>query len=399
MTAPTVNPVKSPYSGTKQKITGTAKPGTKVVVVGGPFAIAPVTVNADGTFSITVSLTQNHENIFYISVQENMGFSDQVEVTIEESAQKAAAYSIHTGEDISAPAAPVITPVTNTVDTYFYTLQGTAEAGGTLYVSGDATDVVKIPASGLFAVSVRLKQNKKNTFHLEVEDKAGNLSPKTVFTITERGETSDENDIRVVIDETAGEDSNAPHIANPFSDIEGNRYAEYIEVLRLQGVLQGYPDGTVRPDAFVNRAELLKMATLSFGLNVLVEAGSSPFIDVPKLSWFARFVETGKEEGVISGYPDNTFKPEQTVNRAEALKIILNSSRTPYNTTPPAEYLFTDVGYGQTNTWYYPYVYFLKKNGIIFGRSDGSIRPSDSMTRGELAEIIVRLQNFLNGQQ
>lgn len=396
LSAPTINPVKSPYDGQKQTIRGTTVPGASVTVTGGPFQIPPVTADAQGNFSVVLSLTENNTNIFQIWVAHDGDVSDQVEVIIVESASEAAAHAAATGEDYSAPEKPVIDPVTETVDTYFYNIEGTAEPGTRIFVTGDDEAQAVVSTGGRFVAKVRLNQNKKNTFYLEAQDASENTSQKVMFTITERGESDEETDVRVVIDETTGTQSYVVEIAEPFSDLVGHPQERYIEALRLQGVLQGYPDGTVKPDTEVNRAELLKMAMLSFGLNVLNEASGSPFSDVPRYTWFARFIETGKEEGVIGGYADGSFRPEQTVNRAEALKIILESSRTPFDSHPQPTYLFTDIRETAVDQWFYPYAYFLRQNNIIFPNADGSARLNDPMTRGDLAEIIVRLQNFMN---
>lgn len=394
--SPTVNPVKSPFKGTKQTLTGTTVPNGRVTVTGGPFETLPVNADASGRFSIQVSLTQNNTNIFQISVTDNGQTSNPVQVTIVESASEAAAAELQTGQDYSSPDAPVISPLDHTVDTYYYTIKGEAEPRTRIFVTGaDKTEAVT-STSGIFSAKVRLTQNKKNTFYLEAKDSAGNISPKVKFEVTEKGETNEETDVRVVIDETTGTQSFKAEIADQFSDIAGHPKASFIDALRLQGVLQGYPDGTVRPDASVNRAELLKMAMLSFQINVLTEASRSPFTDVPRFVWFSRFIETAKEEGIISGYADGTFRPEQIVNRAEALKIILESSQAPYNPNPPAEYLFTDIKEEHSGEWYYKYVHFLRQNSIISAGTDGGLHISDGMKRSDLAEIIVRLQNFQN---
>ncbi|MDP4008331.1 MAG: S-layer homology domain-containing protein [Candidatus Peregrinibacteria bacterium] len=393
---PTINPVKSPFKGTKQVITGTTAPNARITVTGGPYQIPPINADASGHFELVLSLTQNNTNIFQVSATVGTEISDQIQITIVESATEASAHQAQTGQDYSAPDAPVIETLDHTVDAYFYTIRGDAEPETRIFVTGDDEVETVTSTSGIFSAKVRLNQAKKNTFYLEAHDADGNISPKTKFEILEKGETGEVDDVRVVIDETNGTNASEPSIADPFTDIAGHTAEEYIEALRLQGVLQGYEDGTVRPDAYVNRAELLKMAMLSFQINVLTEASRSPFSDVPRFIWFARFVETAKEEGIVTGYIDGNFRPDQTVNRAEALKIILESSQVPYNPNPPAEYLFSDVKEENDAEWHYKYVYFLKQNSIISAFADGGAHLSDQMTRGDLAEIIVRLQNFQN---
>ncbi len=385
---PDLDPVKSPFSGTKQVITGTTAPGASVTVTGGPYQIPPTVADASGNFSVTLSLTRNNTNIFQVWVSKAGEVSDQVQITIVESETQAAAAEVATGQDYSAPDAPVVDPVTGTVDALYYTITGTAEPSTRIFITGEDAVEAATTTTGSFAAQVMLTQNKKNKFYLEAKDAAGNVSPKTFIEITEQGEVEEVEEIVDEVEEL--------EIAAPFSDITGHPKAIYIDTLRLRGILQGYPDGTVRPDAHVNRAELLKMAMLSFDIDVLSEATESPFVDVPRLTWFARFVETGKNEGVISGYPDYTFRPAQTVNKAEALKIILESSGETYDPAPPATYLFPDVTAVNVSDWYYKYVYFMKMNDILSLTNDEALHPDSLMTRGDLAEIIVRLQDFQN---
>ncbi|MDD5623125.1 MAG: S-layer homology domain-containing protein [Candidatus Peribacteraceae bacterium] len=90
-----------------------------------------------------------------------------------------------------------------------------------------------------------------------------------------------------------------------------------------EGIIEGYPDGTVRPDANVNRAEALKMLLLTGGLSPATGSGTAlTFADVPEEAWFASYVHTAVEEQLIEGYEDGTFRPGQLLTRAEAGKIL-----------------------------------------------------------------------------
>lgn len=95
-----------------------------------------------------------------------------------------------------------------------------------------------------------------------------------------------------------------------------------------QGIIEGYPDGTLRPNNPINRAEALKILLLTANADrILAEFGSSnlppaTFPDVPSNSWFAEHVAKGQALGLIEGYPDGTFRPEQPITRAEAAKLI-----------------------------------------------------------------------------
>lgn len=95
-----------------------------------------------------------------------------------------------------------------------------------------------------------------------------------------------------------------------------------------QGIIEGYPDGTLRPNNPINRAEALKILLLTAHADRILaelDPGNLPaatFPDVPSNSWFAEHVTKGQALGLIEGYPDGTFRPEQPITRAEAAKLI-----------------------------------------------------------------------------
>jgi len=88
-------------------------------------------------------------------------------------------------------------------------------------------------------------------------------------------------------------------------------------------IVQGYPDGTFRPDSPVNRAEALKILLAAVALPELeVESGTGTFSDVPSDAWFSPVVAQAAGYQLLSGYPDGTFRPEQSITRAEAAKLV-----------------------------------------------------------------------------
>lgn len=95
-----------------------------------------------------------------------------------------------------------------------------------------------------------------------------------------------------------------------------------------QGIIEGYPDGTLRPHASINRAEALKILLLTANADrILAEFGPNDlpepsFPDVKPSSWFAPYITQGQALGLLEGYPDGTFRPEQPITRAEAAKLI-----------------------------------------------------------------------------
>lgn len=106
-----------------------------------------------------------------------------------------------------------------------------------------------------------------------------------------------------------------------FSDVSVSaNYSDALRWAKEAGVVSGYADGTFQPDKSVNRAEYLKMVSIAAKSETSTE-GSLGFSDVNDQAWYAPFVRAAKKAGVIKGYPDGTFKPEQTVSFAEGLKM------------------------------------------------------------------------------
>ena len=127
-----------------------------------------------------------------------------------------------------------------------------------------------------------------------------------------------------------------------FSDVEpGNWYAPYVAFARRYGIASGYPDGTFRPEQPVSRAELVKLIAAYF----TASGGDAAFPDVPGGYWAAEVIAFAASEGWVSGYPDGTFRPEQPVSRAEAVKI-LNRALDRRAGERSAALPFTDVERG-----------------------------------------------------
>jgi uncharacterized protein YkwD len=170
-----------------------------------------------------------------------------------------------------------------------------------------------------------------------------------------------------------------------FSDLpDTNRYAPAINYLADVGIVQGYSDGTFKPYQNVNRAEFLKLALFSSQIET-DSAQNSGFSDVDENAWYAKYVRKAKQAGWIQGYPDGTFKPEQNINKVEAIKIIgeVQKWKLPdQKTTPP----FNDT---DINAWYTPYLVYAKERNLIEETKSNFI-PAALLSRGAISEIIFR---------
>ncbi|MBI1812578.1 S-layer homology domain-containing protein [Candidatus Peregrinibacteria bacterium] len=117
-----------------------------------------------------------------------------------------------------------------------------------------------------------------------------------------------------------------------FRDAAGTRYAEAVSSLTSRGILQGYPDATIRPGSLITRAEALKILLQTqprLAQRAQWFAGHLPqmplFVDVQKSDWVDPFLEAGFENGLVKGYPDRTFRPGDPVNVEEAIVLLMRT--------------------------------------------------------------------------
>lgn len=164
--------------------------------------------------------------------------------------------------------------------------------------------------------------------------------------------------------------------AASFSDV--SRALEGYEAilnLRERGVIDGYADGTFRPEAGINRAEFIKILVAGFRESAVRRDGEC-FTDV-RNEWFAPYVCAAKRLGWIDGYPDGSFGPSLMINRAEAMKIVTEAfgGDMRADTDMPR-----DVRPGE---WFYPFVTAGVEAGIV--NPDKPFRPAQNLTREDAA--------------
>lgn len=103
------------------------------------------------------------------------------------------------------------------------------------------------------------------------------------------------------------------------TDISGHWAQERIAACAGQDLIKGYPDGTFRPDRSITRAEFMVLVNRSFGYS---HGSGRAFKDVPAGSWFAGEVAKAVAAGYAGGYPDGTVRPNNPITRAEAAAMI-----------------------------------------------------------------------------
>lgn len=158
----------------------------------------------------------------------------------------------------------------------------------------------------------------------------------------------------------------------------------YMDHLKDNGIIQGYSGGDLAPDQQVTRAELLKMVMEAMDVNKYDHSYTGYFTDVARTDWHVAYVELAYEQGIASGYSDGLFRPNDPINRAEAMKIILNGFGVDLEGYSSGT--FPDVG---SSDWYSIYVGTAYEYGLVNGYEDGKFYPGNRLTRGEASKIIA----------
>ncbi len=174
-----------------------------------------------------------------------------------------------------------------------------------------------------------------------------------------------------------------------FPDLPSSHPAfDAIETLYYGGVIKGYPDGTAKPDKDVTRAEFATMLVKEFGIETN-NYSSVPFKDVGN-HWARKFIAAAYENGLIKGYPDGTFRPNENVTKAEALTMIVNAEKEFGGwvlTNDGSD--FSDV---KSDKWYYSFIETAvthgvveKDNSYIVDNSNGNyyFHPNEKSLRGQ----------------
>jgi len=190
-----------------------------------------------------------------------------------------------------------------------------------------------------------------------------------------------------------------------FPDVEADHPNHLaISYLSSVGSIDGYPDGTYKPDDPVNRAEIMKLLVSSLTNDLDESEYKDCFPDVPE-GWFAVYVCYGKTKGWVQGHPDGFFKPAEYVNRVEAIEMVVNSMfDAPRLTWPEMTELEKTLELpadADASQWYAEKLKFaLVKDFLdlahVEDNPDGSINyePGGDMTRKEIAELLFRVSLF-----
>lgn len=167
-----------------------------------------------------------------------------------------------------------------------------------------------------------------------------------------------------------------------FSDVAaGSPFYSYVRCLACRRVLGGYEDGTFRPNAGITRGQLAKLVSNAAGYEEPVSGQT--FSDAPPGSTFYIYIERIARRGIVGGYEGGTFRPGGPATRGQIAKVLSNAAGF---SEARSGQTFPDVG---PDTTFYVYVERLAARGIIGGYPDGTFRPGNPATRGQVAKMVA----------
>jgi hypothetical protein len=172
------------------------------------------------------------------------------------------------------------------------------------------------------------------------------------------------------------------------SDIQGHWAEAQISDWVDKGLAQGYPDGSFKPDNTISRAEFISLTNHAFAFN---ETASSSFSDVAANDWFAGEIARSQAAGYITGYENGTMRPNQEISRQEVATILAKIAKLETTANNAALNSFNDAG--DIPAWSQGAITAVVAKDLMHGYPDQTFRAQAGITR---AEAIISLNNLIN---
>ncbi|MFF2910280.1 cadherin-like beta sandwich domain-containing protein [Paenibacillus sp. NPDC057934] len=176
-------------------------------------------------------------------------------------------------------------------------------------------------------------------------------------------------------------ESSIPKVEKDFADIHGHWAEISIKELVSLGGLNGYPDDTFRPDNKITRAEFVTMIVKTFNLQA---ANGKEFADT-KTHWAHDTIATAAALGIVNGYSEDAFGPDEWVTREQVAAIVVRAAQLAL---VDKNISFSDSS--KISAWALPALKTAIDQGLINGYTDGTVKPTGNTTRAEAATILLR---------
>ncbi|MFD2683105.1 S-layer homology domain-containing protein [Bacillus seohaeanensis] len=171
------------------------------------------------------------------------------------------------------------------------------------------------------------------------------------------------------------------------SDIDNHRHEDAIKNLVEKEIISGYPDGTFRPDTTITRAEGAIMIARALGILGEGETPETDFSDVHEMTQAYEAIVKLEEKGIISGYPDGTYRPDESITREAIAKYLVLAFQDRFEDADGDGTKFTDVS-GDSALG--KYVEQLLNAGVTEGVNETQFGSKQEMKRGDFAAFTHR---------
>ena len=222
-------------------------------------------------------------------------------------------------------------------------------------------------------------------YKIEVDNKKVPLKEKTSVILKVANKQTDLAKVLNKFSKGTNKEIKIPILVS-FIDVTDHWAKTNIENFASMGLINGYENGTFKPNDFITRAEFIKIINSAFGYT---QAGTFTFTDVKEGEWFYNEVAIAVKAGYIDGRSSTTFAPNDKITREEVAKVlttIMKNKDTDYDKLKN----FPDGN--KVSDWAKPYVEGAIEAEYLKGDDNGNLNPTKNITRAEVVTVISRIK-------
>ena len=160
-------------------------------------------------------------------------------------------------------------------------------------------------------------------------------------------------------------------------------YSEAMMTLEKNEAIKGYPDGTFKPANSITRAEVVKVLVNAYGIK-LSSSNENMFSDVPDGAWYKDYVYAGTTNGFIKGYEDKTFRPNENVSYVELVAMLCRLEKINVRDSKEGE------------NWYTPYWNTADEAGFFTNYASNDLLPNNKARRDSVVLLVYNAINHEN---
>ena len=186
----------------------------------------------------------------------------------------------------------------------------------------------------------------------------------------------------------------AANLGQAYPDVPDSFWAApEINHLTDKCIVDGYPDGLFKPNKNITRAELASMVVKGYNLENTTLSPEGDFTDVPKNHWAYEQINQGASTGMISGYSNDTFKPNSNVTRAEAITIMSKGLTCSMDCDKAEDILSKYSDSNKVPSWAKEPIAKAIDNGVLnYNQHGKNLRPNANATRAEVASMLQNMR-------